>query len=87
MNDTTQNFGLNGEYAGTSPWGKKFNVKLAYSGSIYSGDSSFAIDNPFFDPAAPIIWRSALWGCVLSDSLQSGIWPDVTLARQQCQCR
>ena len=51
VNDTTQNFGLNGEYAGTSPWGKKFNIKLAYNGSVYQGDSSFDIDSPFFDPA------------------------------------
>jgi MtrB/PioB family decaheme-associated outer membrane protein len=53
VNDTTQNFGVNGEYAGTSPWGKKFNVKLAYNGSVYDGDSSFNIDNPFFNPAIP----------------------------------
>ena len=53
VNDTTQNFGVNGEYAGTSPWGKKFNVKLAYNGSVYDGDSSFNIDNPFFNPADP----------------------------------
>ena len=53
MNDTTQNFGLNGEYAGTSPWGKKFNLKLAYNGSVYNGDGSFDIANPFFDPAIP----------------------------------
>jgi MtrB/PioB family decaheme-associated outer membrane protein len=51
VNDTTQNFGVNGEYAGTSPWGKKFNIKLAYNGSVYDGDSSFNIDNPFFNPA------------------------------------
>ena len=54
VNDSTQNFGLNGEYVGTSPWDKKFNFKLAYNGSIYRGDSSFDIDNPFFDPATPI---------------------------------
>ena len=53
VNDTTHNFGVNGEYAGTSPWGKKFNVKLAYNGSVYQGDSSFDIDNPFFNPADP----------------------------------
>jgi MtrB/PioB family decaheme-associated outer membrane protein len=53
VNDTTQNFGLNGEYAGTSPWGKKFNIKLAYNGSVYQGNSSFDIDSPFFDPASP----------------------------------
>ena len=38
VNDTTQNYGLNGEYAGTSPWGKKFTFKLAYNGSQYSDD-------------------------------------------------
>ena len=54
VNDSTQNFGLNGEYVGMSPWDKKFNFKLAYNGSIYRGDSSFDIDNPFFDPATPI---------------------------------
>ncbi|MGA6976681.1 MAG: MtrB/PioB family outer membrane beta-barrel protein, partial [Pseudolabrys sp.] len=53
VNDTTQNFGVNGEYAGTSPWGKKFNVKLAYNGSVYESDTSFNIDNPFFNPADP----------------------------------
>ena len=53
VNDTTHNFGVNGEYAGTSPWGKKFNVKLAYNGSVYQGDTSFDIDNPFFNPADP----------------------------------
>jgi MtrB/PioB family decaheme-associated outer membrane protein len=35
VDDTTQNYGLNGEYAGTSPWGKKFNFKIAYNGSQY----------------------------------------------------
>ena len=53
VNDTTHNFGVNGEYAGTSPWGKKFNVKLAYNGSVYESDTSFNIDNPFFNPADP----------------------------------
>jgi len=64
VNDSTQNFGLNGEYAGTSPWDKKFNVKLAYNGSIYRGDSSYDMDNPFFDPATPVnaaVGRMSLW--------------------------
>ena len=47
VNDSTQNFGVNGEYAGTSPWGKKFNIKLAYNGSIYQGNAFFDVDNPF----------------------------------------
>ncbi len=48
VDDTTQNFGLNGEYAGTSPWGKKFNFKVGYSGSVYQDDSnSYTVQNPF----------------------------------------
>ena len=46
--DTTQNFGLSGEYAGTSFWGQKFNLKLAYSGSIFQEDfGSYTVANPF----------------------------------------
>ena len=48
VDDTTQNYGLNGEYAGTSPWGKKFTVKVAYNGSQYTDNfSSYTIQNPF----------------------------------------
>jgi MtrB/PioB family decaheme-associated outer membrane protein len=62
VNDSTQNFGVNGEYAGTTPWDKKFNVKLAYNGSIYRGDSSYDLDNPFFDPATNTAFaRMSLW--------------------------
>ena len=46
VSDTTQNYGLNGEYAGTSPWGKAFTFKLAYSGSRYTDDySSYTIQS------------------------------------------
>jgi MtrB/PioB family decaheme-associated outer membrane protein len=48
VNDTTHNFGLNGEYAGMSPWGKRFNFKLAYNGSVYKdGYDSYTVQNPF----------------------------------------
>jgi MtrB/PioB family decaheme-associated outer membrane protein len=48
VDDTTQNYGLNGEYAGTSPWNKKFTFKLAYNGSQYTDDfSSYSIQNPY----------------------------------------
>jgi MtrB/PioB family decaheme-associated outer membrane protein len=48
VNDTTQNFGANGEYAGTSFWGQKFTAKLAYSGSQYTDNiSSYSVQNPF----------------------------------------
>ena len=47
MDDTTQNFGVNGEYVGTSPWGKRFNFKLAYNGSVYTDDfTSYTIADP-----------------------------------------
>jgi len=36
VDDVTQNYGLNGEYAGTSPWGKPFTLKVGYSGSTYT---------------------------------------------------
>ena len=48
VDDTTQNYGVNGEYAGTSPWGKKFTVKLAYNGSQYTDNlSSYLVQNPY----------------------------------------
>jgi MtrB/PioB family decaheme-associated outer membrane protein len=40
VDDTTQNYGVNGEYAGTSPWGQKIVFKLAYNGSTYTDNIS-----------------------------------------------
>lgn len=46
--DTTQNYGISGEYAGTSPWGQKFNAKFGYAGSTYTDDiNSYTVENPF----------------------------------------
>ena len=46
--DTTQNFGVSGEYSGTSPLGKKFNVMLGYNGSVYQDDfNNYTVQNPF----------------------------------------
>ena len=48
VDDTTQNYGVNGEYAGTSPWDKKFTFKLAYNGSQYTDNlSSYLVQNPY----------------------------------------
>ena len=48
VTDTTQNYGLNGEYVGTSLWGQRFSFKLAYNGSQYTDDySSYTIQNPY----------------------------------------
>jgi MtrB/PioB family decaheme-associated outer membrane protein len=47
VDDVTQNFGLNGEYVGTSPWGQRFNFKLAYNGSVYTDAfTSYTIADP-----------------------------------------
>jgi len=48
VSDTTQNFGVNGEYVGTSFWGQRFTFKAAYKGSLYDDDfSSYTIQNPY----------------------------------------
>ena len=48
VNDSTQNYGLNGEYAGTSPWGQKITYKVGYSGSQYIDDiSAYTVATPF----------------------------------------
>ena len=50
--DTTQNFGVNGEYAGTSPWGQKFNAMVGYNGSLYKDDfADYTVQNPFCNGA------------------------------------
>ncbi len=51
VNDTTQNFGVNGEYIGTSAWGQKFNAMVGYMGSVYrDGFADYTVQNPFCDP-------------------------------------
>jgi hypothetical protein len=48
VDDTTQNFGVNGEYSGTSAWGKKFNAMVGYNGSVYQDDfNNYTVQNPF----------------------------------------
>ena len=53
VDDVTQNYGVNGEYQGTSPWGKRYTFKLAYNGSTYTDSfSSYTIANPFNNTSA-----------------------------------
>jgi hypothetical protein len=48
VNDTTQNFGVNGEYSGTSAWGQKFNAMVGYNGSVYQDNfNDYTVQNPF----------------------------------------
>ena len=62
VDDTTQNFGANGEYVGTSPWGKRFNFKLAYSGSIYTDNmTSYTIADPFSNGLSGTTARESTW--------------------------
>jgi MtrB/PioB family decaheme-associated outer membrane protein len=59
VDDTTQNYDLNGEYAGTSPWDKKFTFKLAYNGSTYTDNlSSYLIQNPYTGAAPATVNQS-----------------------------
>jgi MtrB/PioB family decaheme-associated outer membrane protein len=69
VSDTTQNFGANGEYAGISPWGQKYTIKVAYSGSQYTDNiSSYTVQNPFFPTLAtckgPIAAAAGTANCV-----------------------
>ncbi len=50
--DTTQNFGVNGEYIGVTPWGTRFNAMAGYNGSVYTDDfNNYTVQNPFcFNP-------------------------------------
>ena len=60
VDDTTQNFGANGEYAGISPWGQKFTIKLAYNGSRYTDNiSSYTVQNPYCTGATAATCSSA----------------------------
>lgn len=66
IDDTTQNFGASGEYIGTSPWNQKFNLKLAYGGSIYDDSfNSFTVANPFCPTGA------GADGCARTGSISS----------------
>ena len=48
VDDTTQNYGVNGEYSGTSAWGQKFNAMVGYNGSLYQDNfSNYTVQNPF----------------------------------------
>lgn len=77
VDDTTQNYGLDGEYAGTSPWGKKFNFKLAYNGSTYTDASdSYTVQNPFCPAGAAGAADCARTGSTSGPLARMSMWPD-----------
>jgi MtrB/PioB family decaheme-associated outer membrane protein len=76
VNDTTQNFGVNGEYKGTSPWGQLFTFKLGYAGSIYEDAmSSYTVENPFCATGSGM-GECARTGSPSSPFAQMSLWPD-----------
>ena len=79
VNDTTQNFGVNGEYKGTSPWGQSFTFKLGYSGSVYEDSlSSYSVQNPFCSSLTPStgVGECARTGSPSSPFALMTLWPD-----------
>jgi|NGEPerStandDraft_6_1074524.scaffolds.fasta_scaffold10348_2 MtrB/PioB family decaheme-associated outer membrane protein len=78
VQDTTQNYGLNGEYAGTSPWGKKLTVKLAYNGSQYTDDySSYTIQSPV--TGSTQLFRESLWPSNNANAFSGTLGADLPL--------
>jgi len=76
VDDVTQNYGLNGEYNGSSPWGGKFNFKLAYNGSTYSeGYDSYTVANPFCPAGATAAGSCARTGAVSSPTALVSLAP------------
>ena len=80
VNDRTQNFGVNGEYKGSSPWGQPFTFKLGYSGSIYDeGIGSYTVENPFCDATTPAttagVGQCARNGSASSPFALMTLWP------------
>jgi MtrB/PioB family decaheme-associated outer membrane protein len=73
--DTTQNYGASGEYAGTSFWNQKFNIKVAYSGSTYTDDSSsYTVQNPFC-PTGAVNRDCAIAGIASAPVALMSLWP------------
>ena len=60
VDDTTQNFGANGEYAGLSPWNQRFTFKVAYNGSLYNDNmQNYTVQNPYCTGATAATCSSA----------------------------
>src|SRR6476661_7102114 len=72
LDDRTQNANASGEYAGTTPWGTRWNTALKYSGSFYSNENkSIDVDNTFCRTCSAV--GPAPFGASL---LRYGLYPD-----------
>ena len=72
VNDTTKNYGISAEYAGTSWWDKSYTFKLGYTGSMYQNNYKFYLQqNPFCDTTP---------ACASGQPIQMmSLWPDNTM--------
>jgi MtrB/PioB family decaheme-associated outer membrane protein len=78
VHDSTQNYSANGEYAGTSPWGQNFTVKLGYRGSTYSdGSTSYTIENPLTGAGAGLLARESMWPSNQANGFVSAVAVDL----------
>src|SRR5262249_12352052 len=73
--DSTQNYGVSGEYAGTSFWNQKFNVKVAYSGSTSTDRANTCPVEKSLCPTGPINNTCAIAGAPSSPIAQMTSWP------------
>jgi MtrB/PioB family decaheme-associated outer membrane protein len=74
LDDRTQNANASGEYAGTTPWGTRWNTALKYTGSFYSNENkSIDVDNPFCRTCTANAAGPAPFGAAL---LRYGLYPD-----------
>ena len=77
VDDTTQNYGLNAEHVGTSPWGQKLVVKLGYIGSTYTDNYSFFTVQSANTAAQPLGARDATWPSNQANGLSGTVAADL----------
>jgi MtrB/PioB family decaheme-associated outer membrane protein len=77
VSDSTQNYGMNGEYMGASPWGQTYTFKLAYNGSQYTDDfSSYTVQDPISTGVTPIAQLST-WPSNRADAVSGTLGADL----------
>jgi len=81
VDDTTQNYGLNAEHVGMSPWGQKLIVKLGYIGSTFTenlaGDFFTIQGTPSSSSANANGARQSVWPSNRADGVTGQILADL----------
>ena len=78
VDDTTQNYGLNAEHVGTSPWGQKLIFKAGYTGSTFTENLAgdfFTVQSS--NPTQPFGARFATWPSNRADGVTSQVLADL----------